>query len=107
MNKKEIKYGRGLSIGTVHLIRRKLQAAFNVAVNEKLLTENPVSRVKLPATGKSSANPLTLEEALAFISEKDRYWYGDAFVFQLHTGLRLQELMALIWEVIDFIEGTV
>jgi integrase len=100
-------YGRGLAISTVHWVRAWLRSVFNFAVNEKLIAENPVTKVKLPALDKSSTNPLTLEEALAFVSVKDNFWYGDAFIFQLHTGLRPEELMALIWDDIDFINGTV
>jgi integrase len=50
---------------------------------------------------------MSVEEATAFSSVKDKFWFGDAFVFQLHTGLRPQELMALFWEDIDFEQGTV
>jgi integrase len=94
-------YGRGLAIASVHSVRRLLNSAFNFAVDEKLLVENPVTKVKLPPLNRSSAKSLTLEETIAFVSVKDNYWYGDAFVFQLHIGLRPEELMALIWDDID------
>jgi integrase len=32
---------------------------------------------------------------------KDRSWYGSAFTFDLQTGLRPEELMALIWDDVD------
>jgi len=99
--------GRGLAPGTVKVIRNVLMGAFSYAVDEKLIAENPVSRTKLPPIRESKANSLTIEQAKAFISVKNNFWYGDAFVFQLHTGLRPQELMALIWEDIDFEQGTV
>ena len=50
---------------------------------------------------------MTIEEAKAFGTVKDDFWYGNAFVFQLHMGLRPQEVMALIWEDVDFERGTV
>jgi integrase len=98
---------RGLAPSTVRGVKQVLRAAFNYAVNDKRITENPVSKTKLPPLNKSSANSLTPDEANAFIAVKNDYWYGDAFVFQLHTGLRPQELMALIWDDIDFESGTV
>lgn len=98
--------GMGLTPNTVKVVRNALKAAFNYAVDEKLIAENPVRRTKLPPIQESRANSLTVEEAKAFVSVKDDFWYGDAFVFQLHTGLRPQELMALIWEDVDFEHGT-
>lgn len=101
------KGGLGLSPNSVKLVKRLLSAGFNYAINAKLVAENPVSKTKLPPVGTSKATSLTIEEAKAFVSIKDNFWYGNAFVFQLHTGLRPQELMALIWEDIDFEQGTV
>jgi integrase len=98
---------RGLAPSTVRGVKQVLHAAFNSAVNDKRITENPVSKIRLPPLNKSSANSLTPEQANAFIAVKDDHWYGDAFVFQLHTGLRPQELLALMWDDIDFESGTV
>jgi integrase len=67
---------------------------------------NPARETKLPAPGDPRARSLSLEEAKAFASVKNDFWFGDAFVFQLLTGLRQQELMALIWEDVDFAQGT-
>lgn len=98
--------GKGLSPVSVKNIRKVLSAAFNYAITERLITGNPAHKTKLPPVTGSSANSMTIEEAQAFVSVKDDFWYGDAFVFQLHTGLRPQELLALIWEDIDFERGT-
>jgi integrase len=99
-------YGLGLAIVTVRSIREAMRTVFYYAMGEKLITENPVKRTTVPPAPLSTANPLTLEEVWAFLSVKDLFHYGDAFLFQLQTGLRPEELMALIWSDIDFIKGT-
>jgi integrase len=76
-------------------------------VDEKLLLENPVKKTVIPPPPLSSVNPLTVEEAWAFVSVKDMFWHGDAFTFDLQTGLRPEELMALIWDDVDFDEGVI
>lgn len=96
-----------LASSTVKGVKKVLHAAFNYAVKNKRIAENPVSETILPPLNKSSANSLTPKEANAFIAVKDKFHYGDAFVFQLHSGLRPQELLALIWDDIDFKKGTV
>jgi integrase len=116
MDKKEVgrdggrnRAGRGGGLGllpnTVKIIRKLLAAAFNYAVRQKLVGENPVHGTRLPPVTGTRAAALTFEEAEALVSVKDEFWYGDAFVFQLHTGLRPQELMALVWEDVDFERG--
>jgi integrase len=105
-NNGRLSSGLGLSPSSVKIVRTLLKVAFNFAVDDGLLTENPVDKTKIPAVGESLATSLTVEEAAAFVSLKDQFWYGLAFVFQLHTGLRPQELMALIWDDVDFVNGT-
>jgi integrase len=101
-NNDDAHYGLGLSVNTAKRVICVLSGAFNFAVGEKLLVANPVDMCRTPPIPLSSANPMTLEEAWTFISVKDFSWYGDAFAFNLQTGLRPQELMALIWDDIDF-----
>lgn len=101
------RFGIGLAPSTVHRIRSVLKAAFRYAVDENLIDENPVSKTKLPSYASSIACAMTVEEANAFVSVRETVRQGDAFVFQLHTGLRPQELMALIWEDVNFEQGTI
>jgi len=105
-NSKKLPGGLGVSPGTAKILRNTLAGAFQFAVDNKFIAENPVSKIKLPPSGQSSATSLTVEEAKAFISVRNHFWFGSAFAFQLHTGLRNQELMALIWDDVDFQNGT-
>lgn len=100
-------FDEGLASSTIRGVKRVLRAAFNYAIDDKRLAENPVSKTSLPPLNTSSANSLTPDEANALIAVGNKFHYGEAFVFQLHTGLRPQELLALIWNDIDFEKGTV
>jgi integrase len=105
-DKRRTATGLGLSGRTVKNLRYVLKGVFGYAVNNGLIAENPVNNTKVTARNKPMSNSLTIEEATAFVSVKDQCRYGNAFVFQLHTGLRNQELMALIWDDVDFDNGT-
>lgn len=98
-------YGLGLGVNTVRSIRKGMSAAFNFAVDQDLILKNPVKKTVLPPPPLPDVNPFTIEEAWAFVAVKDFFWYGDAFTFQLQTGLRPEELIALIEEDIDFDKG--
>jgi integrase len=99
--------GLGLAAGTVRSIRGSLAAIFNYARRNKLIDDSPVTESVPPPKPPPRGNPLTLEEALAFVSVKNRSWYGNAFTFNLQTGLRPGELMALIWDDIDPVARTI
>lgn len=98
--------GMGLSASTVRFVKAVLKSAFEFAIDSQLITDSPVSRIKLPPCRKPRSHSLTTKEVKAFISVRKHSWYGDALVFQLYTGLRTQELTALIWDDVDFDKGT-
>jgi integrase len=101
----DVSFGLGLAVNTVRKVRDGLNAAFNFAVRDKLIPDNPVRLTSIPPPPLSTANPLTFKEVCAFISVKDHFWHGNTFVFNLHTGLRPEELMALVWDDVDFEKG--
>lgn len=92
----------GLSTNMARKVYSTMNTVFNRAVKNKLLTQNPLDEVDVPKYIKNEVNYLTYEEAIRFDKVKSFFWYGSAFVFQLHTGLRNQEVMALRWSDIDF-----
>lgn len=97
---------RGLSPNTVRGVYASVKAVFMRAAKDKLISECPFKGVKMPKANPTEVTYLAYDEAVRFDSVKWLYWYGSAFVFQLHTGLRNQELLALRWEDVDFERAT-
>jgi integrase len=102
----KVSAGLGLSPRTVRGVRAVLKCAFGFALNNQLIAEDPISRTKVTFREKPRSTSLTIEEAKAFVSVRSQLWWGNALVFQLYTGLRNQELKALIWDDVDFDNGT-
>lgn len=73
-----------------------------MALEKRLLSENILDGVKLPKIPKPQPEFLSYKEMQLFFDAASDYWYGDAFKFQFVTGERNQELMALMWDDIDF-----
>jgi integrase len=98
---------KGLKCSSVRGVKKVLHAAFNHAVDDKIIPANPVSKTKLPPINQPPGDSLTMEEARTFITARHECSFGLAFTFQLYTGLRPQELMALIWQDIDLEKRTI
>lgn len=98
-----IKTGEGLSPKTLVNLRNMLHAAFDQAVLDHLLPENPVSRVRLPKTHKQEMRVLDKEEQNRLILAARQAPEPAAFgiIFDLFTGLRLGELCALRWQNVN------
>jgi integrase len=98
---------RGLSPHTVHTLHSTIRAVITWAMEKRLLREDILKGITLPKIPKVRPEFLTYEEMQAFFKAAPDYWYGNAFKFQFMTGLRNQELMALMWEDINFEAATV
>lgn len=93
---------RGFSSLTVRTLHCATRALITWAMKGKLLSEDILKGVGLPKIPKPKPEYLTYEETQAFFNVAPKYWYGNAFKFQFLTGLRNQELMALMWEDVNF-----
>lgn len=98
---------RGLSPHTVYGLHSATGSVITWAVKKRLLGEDILQGVTLPKKPKPRPEFLTYEETQAFYDVAPEYWYGNAFKFQFKTGLRNQELMALMWEDINFKTDTI
>lgn len=101
------KSASGLSPRTVGHIRAVLRDALNHALRWGLVTRNVAALATPPRQPRTQVNPLTAEQARAFLEfcKDDRL--GPLFAAALSTGMRQGELFGLMWEDIDFDRGTV
>lgn len=93
---------RGLSPHTVHSLNDAVRAVIRMILDKRMLSENILNGLTLPKLPKPRPEFLEYEEMQLFFDAASDYWYGNAFKFQFVTGERNQELMALMWEDIDF-----
>jgi integrase len=98
---------RGLSPHTVHTLHRSAKSIIIWAAGKNLLHEDILKRITLPKLPKVRPEFLTYEEMQAFFEVAPDYWYGNSFKFQFISGLRNHELMALMWEDVNFETATV
>jgi len=106
------KLKNGYTPNTVAHIKALLSGILTHALDEGLLQTNPASRLgKLIKTKerKADVNPLTREEAKAFLEAMSEHSprHFPFFLCALRTGMRLGELLGLQWGDIDFHGGFV
>ena len=97
---------RGLSIGTIRIVRDALYGALQQAVENELISKNVSAKVHLPNGKQKKVRVLTQEEQKKFTAVAKESLTGRAFILALYTGLRIGELLALTWSDINFDEGT-
>lgn len=105
----------GLSIGTVESIHGLLHPAFNMAVRDNIIRNNPSDHVMAEVKKKLKGRPeprhaLTFEQQQTFMTFLDRPEYNrwkPIFTVLFGTGVRVGELIALRWEDLDFNENKI
>jgi integrase len=83
--------------------RDTLRAAYTCAVEDELLSRNPVSLIRLPALRTRKRRWWTVDDARKFLESARSA--GEplyaAFVLILALGLRKGEVLGLTWELVD------
>lgn len=85
----------------------------NAAVDDEILMKNPAASVKplrkddRPKASETIHRALTREEQQAFMQEAKTEWLYEFFCFSLCTGMRLNEITALKWQDIDYINNVI
>lgn len=83
-----------------------LKSALEHAVREEEIPRNVARNVRMGTPRPRRFEPLTAEEARAFLAATDGHRLSALFELALRTGLRKGELLGLRWEDLDLAGGT-
>lgn len=92
----------GLASKTVININLFLHKVLSHAMAEGLILSNPAEAINLSRGQKPQIEILTREEQAILIRGSYKFRYGIFVRLVLFTGLRVGELLGLMWEDIDF-----
>jgi integrase len=110
---------RGLSASTVNSYVLPLQGILDLAVRRGLISVNPVSlltaderpkrreRKPLPELGEEQIAALISASEQLARQQESRYDYSHILYIASKTGLRLGELLGLLWKDIDLRAGSI
>lgn len=92
---------------TIRKVHAALHAAFQVAVINGVITNNPASNSKPPKEPASEINLLDENQLRQFlVSAQSHPWY-PLFQLACSSGMRMSEILAIKWSDIDFEKGSV
>ena len=81
---------------------RTLKAAFSKAVVWGYIEENPLKKIKPPKQKKSIPVFITKSDFKKIIQNTSSKLLQDIFITAFYSGMRLGEILNLIWDCIDF-----
>jgi integrase/recombinase XerD len=101
--------GEGVGPGGIHAYGRAVRAIFNWAIQEEMLTNNPVSRLKLPSLPKQrlpSIEPEAVQKLLQVAKTGSQPYRDAAIILALFdTGVRVGELVGIHTSHLAFEKG--
>jgi len=99
-------YAKGLTLGTIKLIRAPINGVLSYAIDLELIDSNPMRDVSLKyKKNRFEIDPLTESESLLLLEQAKTFLNGayyPSILCALRTGLRIGEIQALKWRDIDF-----
>ena len=91
------------------LIFSKLHTLFDVAVKQGWIKDNPCTNAIKPKRNKTQKlPPFEIDQIKDLLKRSENFdTYNAVIHFQLYTGMRIGETLALTWDVIDFDKRTI
>ena len=90
-------------IGTVQNIKKVLNNSLKLAVKQGYIKQNPLLSVEIKHTPVKKEKHILTQDEIEIIFEKIKQTkYHIPYFIALHTGMRLGEILGLLWEDIDF-----
>lgn len=91
----------GVCRNTLNRYQAIIQKGLNAAKKRRMIAENPVEDIILPAGHKHIAKAYTDEQAAALLSASRGHRIEPVIVIALFTGMRRGEILGLRWQDID------
>ena len=88
---------KGLAPKTVRNIHQMIGSAYNLAIEQKLVSKNPTQGCALPKVEHKEMKTLTADQLSTFFQEAKDSGVYEFYYLDLATGLRRGELLGLKW----------